>query len=86
MNTIHKYELEITESQMISPPSTRRLLKVAEQNGKLNIWFAVDDAMEDEHTLIHIVGTGHEIPDHCVNSHIDSVLMSNGLVWHIFQG
>jgi len=85
MNVIYKYELDITRKQSIEVPIGCEILKVAEQNGGLFVWARVDTESEINKLPFVIYGTGHEI-DMYGFTHIDSVLMANGLVWHVFCG
>jgi len=88
MKTIYKYELKIQDKQFIEVTGFNGILKVAEQNGVLCIWCLINK--KDESVCqreINIVGTGNPIHDEIMihqGSYFDSVLMSNGLVWHIF--
>lgn len=88
MKTIFKYELEITANQKIDIDGYIKILKVAEQNGKLFMWYMVDPNLRPISTIeINIKGTGHELPDdthHLLGNYFDTVLMSKGLVWHVF--
>ena len=88
MNLIYKQELEITDEQVLVLPFNSKILKAAEQNGKLCIWYIFDE-YNTEITEIYkffIYGTGNNIDTYDVRTraHIDSVLMNNGFVWHVF--
>ena len=88
METIYKYKLEITDLQLIEVTGFIKVLKVDEQNGGLYIWCLINT--EDklpEKVDIRIFGTGHNIlvsPSIRKETYIDTVIMSNGLVWHVF--
>jgi hypothetical protein len=83
---IWKYELEITDRQMIPIPNGRaKPLAVAEQNGKLVMWVKVDEEYVDDKEYafcVDIVGTGNTLDT--IGNYIGTVVMSYGLVWHIF--
>jgi len=89
---IYKYELKITDNQMINTGKSLAFpLSVAEQHGKLMLWAMVEDSVSlggDEHHVIsvHIVGTGNPFhaPTGVYGQHIGTVVMTNGLVWHVF--
>jgi len=88
MKTIYKYQLKITDTQYVEIEGFNGFLKVAEQNGGLCLWCIVNKEDKSIYTAeINIVGTGNPIP-HKTKIHeggyFDSVLMSSGLVWHIF--
>ena len=93
---IYKYELNITDKQRIQVPGKHlRPLSVAEQYGKLMLWAIVSDEPPDfraNHTELEItiIGTGNPAPDlRQVDTFdgmrfIGTVVMSDGLVWHVF--
>lgn len=86
-NKVLKYELEITSSQMIDMPIGSRIISAKEQRGKLCIWALSDLRCSNKSKEIKIVGTGHDI-DYDIGEYyfnfVDTVVMSDGLVWHIF--
>lgn len=87
MQTIYKYELKITDDQTIELTSDYQILKVAEQNGTLYLWAIIDPHGFKYPVKIRIFGTGDtflRLEDEFL-SHLGSVLMSNGFVWHVFQ-
>lgn len=87
-NKIYKYELKQTDNQVLEIKGFVDFLKVAEQDEKLYAWCIVNTLMDELYTAeIIIIGTGHEISRNMVtnkHTHFDSVIMSSGLVWHIF--
>lgn len=89
---IFKYPLEITDFQTVKMPFSAEILSVKEQNGTLCLWALVDPDIGFEMDYkIHIIGTGAPIDSAVVKSFygglyfIDTVVMSYGLVWHVFQ-
>ena len=92
MRTIHKYELKKQVQQFLEIKGFVDYLKVAEQNGNLCLWVLVNtDETYTYTSIVYIVGTGNRISrdeesDTMIHkgTHFDSVLMSNGLVWHLF--
>ena len=88
MKTIYKYELKITDEQYVEIEGFNGFLKVAEQNGILYLWCIVNKDDKSIYTAeINIQGTGNPIKYNTkihTGSYFDSVLMSNGLVWHVF--
>lgn len=84
---IYKYDLEITDMQDIKTFRGARVLSAAEQDGKLRIWALVDIDEEYRNKSIQIIGTGNPISYNIAEYNwefVGTVLMSNGLVWHIF--
>jgi len=86
-NKIFKYEIEIKDGQYIDMPAGAQVLSAKEQNGKLCIWCLVDTRCSNKPKQIMIVGTGHDIHfdigEYSLNF-VDTVLMSNSLVFHVF--
>ncbi len=83
MRVIYKYELKIDNINTIIMPAEHVILKVAEQDGKLFFWAEVDTSTEEIGKIFMIYGTGQEL-SHGGYEYFDSVIMSNGLVWHIY--
>lgn len=96
MEKILKYELKITDEQVIDIPSGSRVLSVQEQRGVLCLWAVVDGSKQSTGNFkIRIFGTGNPLPNGLLDFSYDApsgyniefvgtVQMSNGLVWHIF--
>lgn len=82
---IHKFKLEICRRQRIEVPSYSRELCIKEQQGELVLYMLVkpsDTQIRD--VFFEIYGTGDSIPsDH--GGYVDTVMMSDGLVWHVFM-
>ena len=85
MKVIYKYPLAITDCPVVSLPKDATIVKVGNQGDSLFIWAVVDDTSEEVARNFRIFGTGHPIPDDESLIFIDTVLMPNGLVWHIFS-
>lgn len=86
MRTVHEYELSMTEDiQTFNMPKSNNILKFGEQEGKVMMWVDIRTECDIE-TLIklQIIGTGHDIGDYPA-VYLDTVQMSNGLVWHIYE-
>ena len=88
---ILKYELEITDIQRIPlGTSDIRPLSVAEQNGKLMMWAEVEESYFPEgfkaDMFVQIIGTGNPYDRGVAarENFIGTVVMSYGLVWHVF--
>ena len=83
MKTIWKYELDIATEQSINIPCPAKLLKVAEQNKVLCVWMEVDTTNKKELQKFYIRGTGEPFTEY-ENRYCGSVVMSYGLVWHVY--
>lgn len=88
--TVWKYAIPPGQMRDVVPiamPANAKILHVAEQaGGALCLWALVDPAVERVQRLIRIAGTGHEIEEAVRDHHLGSVVMSYGLVWHVFDG
>lgn len=86
---VYKYQLnEFKTDQEFRLPKNARILKVDEQDQMLFMWVAVDPDEPIESFHIEVLDTGRMFPDLKrleVRHHLNSVVMSNGSVWHIFQ-
>jgi len=92
MKTIWKYELKVTDEQVISVPVGAQALAVQVQGvglcGALCIWALVDSEAELRHRTVYIHGTGHEVSLGAQSGrHIGTVQLAGGaLVFHVFVG
>lgn len=87
MQSIWKYELEVTDIQTIRLPLGAKIISVAEQRGRLCLWAIVnlDNVHPDSGELVEIaiVGTGNPV-DTSGLKFIGTVVM-NPFVWHVFE-
>jgi len=86
MKTIYKYELKIQDQYQLDITGMREFLKIAEQDGKLYLWCLVETESEENYIVdVYIQGIGNKITNASFNkrTYFDSVIMSNGLVWHV---
>ena len=87
--TIHKFELKPIGLNIVQLPTHCSILSVAEKDGALMMWVRLDPDRPKAPYDIAVVGTGWEAPTDDVESQvywqfIDTVVMSSGLVWHVF--
>ena len=85
---IYKYELEVTDEQIIYMPQNRQILSVSVQNGKICVWAIVDILRVLKPTTFHIYGTGNTMPEIDWNMEdriFYGTVQLNGFVWHIFE-
>ena len=86
MNTIWKYQLELTDRQDIVMPIGSKILCVQAQRGTLCLWVLVNTNSPTNRRVIAVHGTGFPIADNEfeIGRYIGSVQMHNGdLVWHV---
>ena len=87
MRTIHKQSLNIADEQIVIVPQGSEFISVANQGGKLCLWFMCDPQQDKINRIIKIVGTGHLFPEAEFGRFIGTVLTNNdALVWHVFEG
>ena len=83
---IFKYEIPITD-EIISMelPESYGLCDVQNQGDKIYMWAVIDIHAKLVTRHFKIVGTGHQIMDIEHLYFLRTVVMPNGLVWHIFE-
>lgn len=82
---IFKYYIGAAAQIRLPMSKGAKVLKVGEQDEKLYLWALVEDVPYQ--TVAHrfvVRGTGHAM-DGTEGDYIDSVIMTNGLVWHVFH-
>lgn len=86
MNSIYKYELQVTDTQEILMKKGAKILSVQTQDEKICIWALVDENEIHERRFFHIYGTGHQInPIHKIKFVGTCQLHNGGLVFHVFE-
>ena len=88
MNKIYKYELKIEDGpQVLQLPVHIRSFRgrVAEQHEKIMLWARIYPNYPPSKFTFYVFGTGHNIDDALDIIWLDTIIMTNGLVWHIFM-
>lgn len=86
MQTIYKYNLEITDKQVVPMPFNSEIISVKNQSGNLCLWAIVETENEVKPTYeIEIFGTGFPMHKDTFREFIDTCVMPDGLVWHVFK-
>ena len=80
---IYKYKLEITDSQVIQIPDGGVILSVADQDGALCLWAAVNPERPVVNRMIEVIGTGNPITSGR-KRYIGTVVMTP-FVWHVLE-
>ena len=80
--TIHKYPLEIKDTQIINMPFGAIIRHVAFQDNALCLWAEVYPNNPPEPVTIVVIGTGHLIPR---GAYIGTVHDPRGFVWHVIE-
>lgn len=83
-DVIHKYVLNQGPyaKTTIQLPDNFLVLYVTDQHGELTIWVELDPEEEKIPHTFYVLPTGGEIFPSM--DHVGSVLMSSGLVWHVY--
>lgn len=85
-SSIYKYELSVTDRQILMLPVRAEVLTVQMQRGKPCLWARVNPEHRQKETRIHIFGTGHEMPADIELEYISTFQMHDGdLVFHVFK-
>jgi hypothetical protein len=84
MRTVYKYPLNNIGENELKLHRGFQIIHAGEQDGVVNLWVdSRTDNQKDDVTIV-IYGTGHQMSEYA-QEHIQSVQMSNGLVWHIYR-
>lgn len=86
MKKIYKYLLDVNNNVTTIMKVGAKILCVHEQHGDIYLWALIDadEALEDRHFIIYPTGgLQTDIPKSF--TYIDTVHISNGLVWHVFE-
>jgi hypothetical protein len=84
MSRIFKYPLSIESTQVAQLPIGARILTIKEQEGVPTLWAVVDQTELMADVQVKIVATGEEFEIEPWR-YITTLVMENGLVWHVFM-
>ena len=83
---VWKYELQLTDTQLVDMPKGAELLSVANHRGVLCLWAKVDADQEMETRYIEIIGTGNPMPqDMGGDRRFIGTAVIDPFVWHVFE-
>jgi hypothetical protein len=84
VSVVWKFDLAVTDGQIVEMPEDAELLHVAEQTfNRIALWARVNPDASRGRRLILVRGTGHQLS---AEPHVGTVLSTSGLVWHVFDG
>ncbi len=83
MTTIHKYQIDITDSQTIPIPLGGKIIHAGlDPRGTPCLWAVVDTQSPKAPIFVYVVGTGNPMPLHDVQ-HVGTI--NHGpFMWHVF--
>ncbi len=85
MKTIHKFQIEVVDSQVIKMPKGAKILCVQLQHGFPCLWALVIDTEPLEYRKIYVSRTGHQIV--YVGNYVGTFQLHDGsLIFHVFEG
>jgi len=83
MIAIFKTTLKIEDEQKVEMQKGSRIVKAANQHGKITLWYVCDPEAELTDETFYVVGTGQQLPDTFPGQYVDSVACEE-FIWHIF--
>ncbi len=86
MKSIWKFQLDVTDRQVLCVPKGMKILSVRTQRETPCLWALVDPDAKSVPLTIYVYGTGHPVPDN-PGRFIGTVFLSGrSLVFHVFEG
>jgi len=86
MKTIWKYQLAMTDNQIIKMPKGAKILCAQIQNGIPQLWALVESDVPETDRYIEIYGTGHKVNGLNERDYISTIQMQEGsLIFHVFE-
>lgn len=92
MKRIYKYKIEIQDWFQLEIPKGSQFLTAQLQRDELQAWFLVncdneqdfEDGKSRERFMFYIFGTGHPFDERPGLRYVETIQLTNGLVFHIF--
>ena len=87
MRRIFKYPIIVDpgNSTPVTLPWNAEILSVRWQDGQPVLWAIVDPTNEPETRHFEVFFTGHEVPEGVERKFLDTLILANGLVLHVFE-
>ena len=83
MTTIWKYQLRVTDRQVVALPSGAKILSLQVQYGEPYLWAEVDPSQPLQGHVFLTFGTGHSLLEARLIEYIGTYQLS-GFVWHVY--
>lgn len=83
MNTIWKFPLEVTDSQLVNIPEGAKILTVQTQQGIVTLWAVIDPSKDPDTLEVRILGTGNPA-DNIEDMFYIGTVQERIFVWHVF--
>ena len=95
MISVFKTTLEVSDEQKVTMQKGSAIIKVAEQRGKITLWYVCNPEAELVEETFYVIGTGQMLPDTFAGAYLNSVQMYDPtdpalehspreFVWHVF--
>jgi len=86
MKTIWKFQLGMTDNQIVKMPKDAEILCAQVQNGNPHLWALVESENQEEERFIEIYGTGHKVNGLGERKYISTFQLEGGsLIFHVFE-
>ena len=87
MAVIYKYPLLLRHENYLDLPPGAKLLSCQEQNEQVTLWFQLEQTDQEEERLFVIHGTGcsWSVPEGFKDVYQDTIVMKDGMVWHVYE-
>lgn len=83
METIYKYELELTDTQALSLPADAEILTIQQQGPSIFAWVKLDNQKPERDRTIVVCGTGSPLKQPYMR-YITTIQVGI-MVWHFFE-
>ena len=82
--TIFKFELKITDRQLLFLTEGATVISIGNQRGNLCLWVLLDPEATTKPITIAVIETGHPINKDTKMKHLGSAVIEP-FVWHVFE-
>jgi hypothetical protein len=83
--TIYKYELKVTDNQVVEIHDEHKILNAQLQDGRICMWVGVDTDTKKVPVNVKLVGTGNPIDQKELEGYDYLATVQEGFfVWHVF--
>jgi len=93
MITVYKTTLKIVDEQKVAIQEGSAIIKVAEYDGKITLWYVCDPEAPLTEETFYVISDGQQLPDTFPGRYVDTVQLTTAMpepenptefVWHVF--